>query len=139
MANIRTSSTIAVAGLKTLSSAFCFTHVTIFAASRAPGCGWWLWVLRPRKKRRERNALNKGYQLNTAFPRRAYYFEQKITQHKNFYYLYACKTVVFINIYSSIELTLAFDRTDLRLEILCSKHCGGVNRHFSAFVYSHDV
>ena len=24
-------------------------------------------------------------------------------------------------------------------EILCSKRCGGVNRHFSAFVYSHDV
>ena len=36
-----------------------------------------------------------------------------ITQHKNFYYyLYACKTVVFIIIYSSIELTLVFDRTD---------------------------
>ena len=36
-----------------------------------------------------------------------------ITQHNNFYYyLYACKTVVFIIIYSSIELTLVFDRTD---------------------------
>ena len=40
-----------------------------------------------------------------------------ITQHKNFYYyLYACKTVyvVFIIIYSSIELTFGFDRNDLR-------------------------
>ena len=38
------------------------------------------------------------------------------TQHKNFYYLYmylyACKTVVFIIIYSSIELTFGFDRND---------------------------
>ena len=60
------------------------------------------------QERRERNADNKGNQLNTAVPRRAI-----ITQHKNFYYyLYACKTVVFINIYSSIELTLVFDRTD---------------------------
>ena len=38
-----------------------------------------------------------------------------ITQHNNFYYyLYACKTVVFIIIYSSIELTFGFDRNDLR-------------------------
>jgi len=39
-----------------------------------------------------------------------------ITRHKNFYYsLYSCKTVVFIIIYSSIELTFGFDRNDLRL------------------------
>ena len=63
-------------------------------------------------ERRERNAGNKGNQLNTAFPRRAYYFAQTLHNTRAFIYLYACKTVVFINIYSSIELTLAFDRTD---------------------------
>ena len=55
-------------------------------------------------------------QLKTTFPRRARILHRAIiTQHKNFYYyLYACKAVVFIIIYSSIELTLGFDRNDLR-------------------------
>ena len=34
------------------------------------------------------------------------------TTQELYYYLYACKTVVFIIIYSSIELTFVFDRTD---------------------------
>ena len=54
--------------------------------------------------------------MKTTFPRRARILHRAIiTQHKNFYYyLYACKAVVFIIIYSSIELTLGFDRNDLR-------------------------
>ena len=55
------------------------------------------------QERRERNPDNKKDQLKTT-----------LHNTRTFYYLYTCKTVVLIIIYSSIELTLVFDRTDYR-------------------------
>ena len=55
------------------------------------------------QERRERNPDNKKNQLKTT-----------LHNTRTFYYLYTCKTVVLIIIYSSIELTLVFDRTDYR-------------------------
>ena len=68
----------------------------------------------PRKKPRQQkrsieNCVSSSHILHRAI----------ITQHKNFYYyLYACKAVVFIIIYSSIELTFDFDRNDHRSNCL---------------------
>ena len=55
------------------------------------------------QERRERNPDNNKDQLKTT-----------LHNTRTFYYLYTCKTVVLIIIYSSIELTLVFDRTDYR-------------------------
>ena len=73
------------------------------------------------------------FTLKTAFPRRAITSRNHYTthtQHRNFYYyLYAWKTEVFLIIYSSIELTLVFDRTDFwfrskrpSIETTCYQH-----------------
>ena len=74
-------------------------------------------------------------QLKTTFPRRARILHRAIiTQHKNFYYyLYACKAVVFIIIYSSIELTLGFDRNDLRSKWLATQTIIFMDHRFTDF------
>ena len=51
------------------------------------------------------------------------------TTQELYYYLYACKTVVFIIIYSSIELTFGFDRNDLQRQATTQLFSPIFNRH----------